>query len=561
MNKLFLRLVMLPSGLWQGMGADIEQLKAVLTVKLKMDDRKPLGFGKQRAQKKERKAGSFFSVFISFVMGCLYIMPLALFQDNVFALWAYYTTFVFILSFMLITDFSNVLFDPKDKFTLLHRPVNDSTLLLSRILHVFIYLLRIVLPMCLPGWIFVGFSMGWQYALLFPIPLLLMVFMVLFIVNGFYLLLLKFASPGRFKEIINAFQIVFSIIIFAMSYLMPRVLNHTMIDHLDLHSFGWVRYMPSYWLAACYSWFGATTVLAGTKMIGLLAIVVPLVCLWITVKYLSPQFAVRIGAVDAFESGEGTAKAKSGSSSRLYLKLAKLFNRTSAGQAGFVLTWLQTSRSRTFKMRVYPTFAYVPIYFVYLMTLSKQPLKEVWATIATGNKFLVLLYMSAFVMAQAINYVTSSDQYKAAWIYYASPVEKPGKVMDGAFKAVWVKYFLPYFFIISIFILSVWGPGKILDIILAMVNVTLFIATIIRFSFRAFPFSLMEQISNSGTKILKTFITLIIPTGLGFGHYMAIVFHLGWLKILFFILSSILLWLIWDSYSNTSWEDLKREEI
>ncbi|MGN6568734.1 MAG: hypothetical protein ACTHJ0_12310, partial [Flavipsychrobacter sp.] len=327
MNKLFLRLIMLPSGVWHGMGADLEQLRAILTVRLKMDDRKPLSFGRQQAQKKERKAGSFFSMFISLVMGCLYIMPLALFKDNVFALWAYYTSFLFILTFMLITDFSNVLFDPKDKFTLLPRPVNDSTLLLSRLLHVFIYLLRIVLPMCLPGWLYIGLSMGWHYAILFPVPLLLMVFMVLFIVNGFYLLLLKFASPGRFKEIISAFQIGFSIIVFAMSYLMPRVLNSHLVEHMDLRSFGWVRYVPSYWIAACYSWFGPAPVLPGTRLLSLLAIVVPLVCLWITVKYLSPQFAVRIGAVDAFESGESIGKAKTGTKSKLYLKLAKLFNR------------------------------------------------------------------------------------------------------------------------------------------------------------------------------------------------------------------------------------------
>jgi len=559
MNKLFLKLVMLPSGLWHGMGADIEQLRAILTVRLKMDDRKPLSFGRQQAQKKERKAGSFFSVFISAVMGCLYLIPLAAFKDNVFAFWAYYTTFTFILTFMLITDFSNVLFDPRDKFTLLHRPVNDSTLLLSRLLHVFIYLLRIVLPMCLPGWILVGIIMGWQYALLFPVPLLLMIFMVLFIVNGFYLLLLRFASPQRFKEIINTFQIGFSVIIFAMSYFMPRVMQSSVLQHIDLHTFGWVRYFPSYWLAACYSWLSPVSILAGTRMLSLLAIVVPLACLWITIKYLSPQFAVRIGAVDAFESGEGNVQAKTGKKSNFHLKLARIFSRSDAGQAGFMMAWLQTSRSRTFKMRVYPTFAYVPVYFVYLLTLNKEPLRDMWQNLHERNTFIVLLYMSAFVMAQAINFVTTSDQYKAAWIYYASPVEKPGKIMDGAFKALWAKYFIPYFSIISIFVLSVWGAGKILDIALAMTNVTLFIAIIIRFSYKAFPFSRMEQINSSGTKILKAFITLIIPGMLGIGHYFAI--HIWWLKLLFLVLSAILLWLVWDSYSNTSWEDLKKEEI
>jgi len=123
---------------------------------------------------------------------------------------------------------------------------------------------------------------------------------------------------------------------------------------------------------------------------------------------------------------------------------------------------------------------------------------------------------------QALTYLTMSDQYKAAWIYYASPLVTPGKVMSGGFKAIWVKYFIPFFAVLGIFIVSVWGISAIIDVVLALINVTLFSACIMRIGFRHLPFSIIEQTKQGGVRIIKVFISMIVVGGLGFGHYMAI---------------------------------------
>ena len=62
-------MVMLPSALWRSMGADIEQLRAILNVRLTLDDRKPMGIGRQQKQKKDRKHVSLLNIFIFLVMG------------------------------------------------------------------------------------------------------------------------------------------------------------------------------------------------------------------------------------------------------------------------------------------------------------------------------------------------------------------------------------------------------------------------------------------------------------------------------------------------------------
>ncbi len=555
MNKVFLALVMLFSGVWRAMGADIVQLKAILTVKLKMDDRKPLSFGR-RKEGKARKFSSVLNMFIYFCMGLIYMFPLLYLQDTIFGLTMYFTMFLFILTFSLITDFSNVLIDSTDKFILIPKPISDQTLFLSRNLYVFIYLFRVVLPMSLPGWIVLGIDKGWPSAVLFPLPLVLMVFIALFLVNGIYLLILRLASAERFKNIISSFQIAFTIFVVAFYYLMQGITKSQAFIQADIKDYGWVRLTPPYWLAACWSWLGFKTELPGTMLLSILAIVFPLASLWITLKWFAPTFGQKIAAIDGVEIHEHTTvKNDKKIKSTLAQKMSAITNSNPLSKAGFMLTWLQTSRSRSFKMRVYPSFAYVPVYFFYLLLMDDKPFGDVWRELPQSHSFYILLYMSAFAMMQAMNYVNISEQYKAAWIYYSAPVETPGNLLTGSFKALWIKFFLPFITIIGVFVVYVWGPHAIIDVLLAAVNVTVFTACTARLNQRTLPFSVKEQMKSTGmktfTRVLSSFLLIGI---LGFSHYLASVFW--WLEVLFIILSAIFLWLVWDSLKNTSWKNI-----
>lgn len=560
MNKLFLKLVLLPSALWKGLGADLVQLEAILNTRLILDDRKPMTIGKQDKPKKDRKYGSLLGMFIYTIMGFVYMMPLVAITDRIISLAFYFFFLLTVITLMLITDFSNVLFDSRDKYILFPRPVNDRTLVLARMLHVFIYLLRIILPLSLPGWVIIGIMDGWQSAVLFPLPLVLLVAIALFLVNSVYLLVLRLAKPEKFKDVINYFQVLASIVFFASVYTLPRLFDIENRKMFNILEHTWIKYLPSYWLASCWSWIGYKTVLPGTFIYSILAIVLPLACMYILVRWLSPQFSRRISGIDTVDTGATpvTGTVKRSGKGRLYQKLAYAFNRTDDAKAGFMIAWLQTSRSRSFRMRVYPTFAYIPVYFFFVLNQNSEGFKYAFQHLHDRPKHLLLLYMSSFVMISAMSYVTMSDQYKAAWVYYSTPIQVPGRIMLGAFKAIWVKYFLPFFLTLSAFTLYVWGADALTDIILALVNVTLFVSCIARITYRHLPFSMMEQMKQKGSQIIKSLVVMIVPALLGFGHYFSI--HLLWLKLIFLVLSAILLWLVWDSYANTTWENVVRSE-
>ncbi|XZF15163.1 hypothetical protein ACTHGU_03430 [Chitinophagaceae bacterium MMS25-I14] len=565
MNKLLLRLVMLFSGTWQNMGADVSQLQAILDVKLKMDDRKPMSFGRHRSQKKEAKNMSLANMFLAFVTGCAYLFPLfALYNKPLLSLWFYFSMFLFMLSFLLITDFSNVLIDTRDKSIIIPRPVNDQTLFLSRILHIFIYLLRLVIPMAIPGWIAITVLQGWQMAVVFPLQLLLIVFIALFLVNGFYLLLLKLAKPEKFKEVINYSQIAVSILLFAAYYILPRTMESATVKNMDISSMRWIQFTPSYWVASFRVWFhnGGEGALPGSQWWSIAALLFPVICMWVTVKWLAPSFVRNIGGLSAGDMPAATSAAQSKgtktTSNAFYKRLSGWLNKDGAAKAGFAMTWLQTSRSRTFKMKVYPSFAYVPIYFFYLLSNHSESFSDAWHDLPHHNKHLLLLYLSAFSLIQALNYLNISEQYKASWIYAAAPLQQPGRVMGGAFKALWVKFYMPFFLLITAFVLYLWGGSAILDAILALSNLTLFALLLMLVGVRRLPFSVPEQMANVSGRTMRVFLSFFVVGLLGFAHFLTV--GIWWLKLIFLTLSMIALWLVWDSYRNTGWETIKRED-
>ncbi len=561
MNKFLLYLVMLPSFLWRSLGADTVQLKAILGLKLTLDDRKPLAIGRQQTRKRKMKYGSLISSLVFLCMGAIYMLPLSIIEDRIFSLTFYFSMLLAIITFMLITDFSSVLFDSRDKYILFPRPVSDRTIVLSRMLHIFIYLVRVVIPLALPGWVLLGFTDGWKSACLFLLPLLLLVFLVLFLVNGFYLLVLRLAKPEKFKDVINYFQVFTSVIFFASVYLLPRLFDRHNPHDFNILSYPWIRFAPTYWLATCWSWIGFSVALKGTAVCSALAVVVPLACMYLLVRFLAPQFSRRIAGIDTVDSGgynplvNGVRRKAPG---RFYQKLAYAFNASDDARAGFMIAWLQTSRSRTFRMRVYPSFAFIPIYFFYILTQNHQSLTDVFHQLPDRPVHLFLLYFSSFVMISASAYLAMSEQYKAAWVYYAAPVAVPGKIMIGAFKALWVKFFLPFFLALAVFVVYVWGPSAIWDVILALVNATVFVGAMARINLKHLPFSIIEQTKQGAGRVLKSMLSMAFISILGFGHYMCV--HLLWLKLLFLLLSCILLWLVWTSYAETTWEHMIKGE-
>lgn len=568
MNRILLFLVLLPKFAYKALGVDYAQLKAVLQAKLKTDDRKPLGFGGNNSTKKSSKFTSVLGFFISASIGFMYMIPL--FMEDIFmGLWLYCSLFIFMLSFLIISDFVTVLFDHRDKNILHTRPINDRTLLMVRFVHMCIYLLRMVVPMALAGWILIGVQYGFWAVLWFALLVVLITVFSLFFVMLLYLIIMSLCKPSKFKDILSYFQIAFSIFYFACIYFMPKAIDSTGFNNLVHTDFAWAPYIPTYWLAASFSWIQHDPLTPLTLWISPLAIIVPIILVFVVVKVFAPIFSRKILLIGADVAESSTApspvKVKSQQTKGIpfYQKLSQILNRSKAMQVGFNMVWLFSARSRNFKMRVYPSYGFVPVYFFYLISMNhEKTFQDSWEALPQTRSYVLLLYLSSFIVMNLLTMLINSDQYKASWFYYSAPIDKPGAVMAGAFKAAWLKFFMPVFTLIAVFVLWIWGAKMIVDILLAWLNVTVFGLGLLLSMYRYLPFSTMEQMNEKKNRFLKTLFNMLLPMLFGFGHYLTSTSSwLWWLKWLFIVLSSILLYYFWDSYKNTTWDTLKKTAV
>jgi hypothetical protein len=327
---------------------------------------------------------------------------------------------------------------------------------------------------------------------------------------------------------------------------------------ITLKELPWVHWIPTYWLAGLWTWFYKVDfVFAGTKLLSVVAILLPFAAIWATVKWLAPKFINGIALGDGQEVVLQKPSTKNGKQSpKLYKYIAALLNKNPESRAGFELTWLQTARNRAFKMKVYPSLAYIPIYFFFVV-LSRpgQDYSQILVRMTSPKVYLILLYMCTFALSTAAMNLIYSEQYKASWIFFAPAIERPGNIMSGALRAIIVKFYLPFTALVAGVVIYVNGWKVVPEVIFTQFNILIFVLVSLRASLTALPFSVKEQMRERGAKnfIRQLLVFLIIPI-LGGAHYLTIKFWL--LKFVVYPLIIILFWMLWDSYKKTSWKDI-----
>ena len=122
-----------------------------------MDDRRPNTFQQTQQKKKAKqvKSATLGTMVLSALLGGFFLFGFFVGKDYVTHLTIYFTLYIFMLASTLITDFTSVLIDVRDNYIILPKPVSDRTVVVARLLHISIHISKLVLPMALPGIIFV----------------------------------------------------------------------------------------------------------------------------------------------------------------------------------------------------------------------------------------------------------------------------------------------------------------------------------------------------------------------------------------------------------------------
>ena len=189
----------------------------------------------------------------------------------------------------MISDFSTVLLDIKDKNILLPRPVDARTINTAKLMHIVIYLFTITMSISGVALLVGLFKYGVAFALIFMFELVLICCLVVFFTSILYMAILSFFDGEKLKDMINYIQILLSVFIVIGYQFMGRIFNLTHLT-VTFHPTWWYFLIPTTWFAAPFSLFIEHDSSQYFTALSLLALIIPTAATVLYITLVIPYF-------------------------------------------------------------------------------------------------------------------------------------------------------------------------------------------------------------------------------------------------------------------------------
>jgi ABC-2 type transport system permease protein len=565
MTQFLIKLVTLFRKLYEASGVDFEQLIAIVRVKLLTDNRRQNAAMTQGSRKKKDPTNRFLMVMLAYVfMGGFMTMYIAFMDSAMLAASVLHTIAMVMLAMTLITDYSSILLDTTDSMILLPRPIDGRTLFAARLTHITLYIGQIVLAFSLIPCIVFTTKFDFFVGFIFFISLVFNALFALFLTSVIYLLLMRFTSEERIKDVLNYLQIVVAVCIFAFYQIMPRIFNIKDVRETQFEPAWWNPFVPPMWFGSMVD--TAATYLFDGYHLGLIALglVVPLGGLWWMNRSFSTVFTQKLSGMsmdvktNSAEGGPSVFLAKNDLSSRF----AGWFTSNPIESGVFQLVWRQVTRDRKIRLRIYPQYAYVLVMIVVIMWRSldnEEGLAVAIEQIKDTRWYLFLIYFGSTILSAAMTLVPYSDDYKAAWVYYAMPIEKPGNALIGSLKAQFFKLFMPFYLFLSILILSLWGIKTLDDVVFGLCNIILLSLITAILMKPLLPFSEQGNAQEQSGGFIRSMLSVLAFGGFAGIHYLVTLLPYVITALIPFQLLAI--YFLIKEYRNTPWEKVNIASI
>lgn len=528
-------------------GVNYLQFEVILQAKLTMDNRKMVG---NNIKTKTLENTMLKQVFIYGAIGGAMSMLLVS-SNSLFLFSTIFFSFIMIMVVMgLISEFSTILFDTRDNSILLPLPITPRTLLFVRVMHIMVYLMSISLSLSIIPLIVFAFKFGIPAMFLLLADVILITLFSVFLTNIIYLLLMKFTTGERLKDIVVYSQIIMTIIFVGGYQIMPRLAqNEVFISSLKAVHW-WMFLVPPFWMSA-----SITPILNGgfniqSAIFLFLSVSMPALGLWLVTSVLAKNFNQNLSTLDQGDTKSEKKKGKAESSSFVDF-LSRICSNSIDESISFQTIWRIASRDRKFKQTVYPSFGFIFILIIMIFFVnSRTPISEIGLT----KKYLLLIYSPSLVLYILVFAIRFSDNFKASWIYQTIPVQRPGNLMSGAFKAISVQLFLPVFIVLNIATIYFWGFSVLGDVVFGFCISLMMTYIMLFFQPHVFPFSDDVSTAQSSQNMMKSFLTLFAIGAMIGIHILLIYLKINVLYILPVIL--FILFILSRQYRLTPWSKM-----
>lgn len=536
--------------LYKKLGVNYKTMRMILQIKLTMDGRRVItAMANNKKIDESTDKNSYlrllmFNAFMSIFIGLIMMNDMSSLNATNIVMGIN----LFLMISLMISDFSAVLLDIKEKNILLPKPIDSKTFNAAKTTHICIYIIGISLSLNLIPLIIGTVKYGVLFFAIFTIENILAVFIVIALTALLYTIVLKFFDGEKLKDIINYFQI-FLAFIFAFGYqLVGRVFNIRSMNNEYVPEI-WHGLLPSMWFAAPFG-----ILIDGNKepfliFLVVLGIIGPIMLMIFYIKRVVPYFEKNLQKLN--DNGGAVSR---GSEKRKEF-IAALVCKDNIEKSMFKFTQNMIATERTLKLKVYPSLAmavFIPVLFMF-MDREESFLDNIQT--GYGGKIHLLMYISILLLCFCIAYINNSDSYKGAFIYKVLPIENPGLILKGAVKGTIFKLIIPVYMLEASIFLILKGPSIIID--LSAMFLVLLISSLMYFkiSNKAMPFSVKFAVADSGKLIGPSLITMLLLGALAIVHIVIRnnMIFVGIYALVLLIVNLIL----WKTSFKVSWKDIK----
>lgn len=516
-------------------GIDYATMRKILAMKLTMDQRRaPTIFN--NAKKKE--GNQFLKSLGIYALYGLILIPFVFLGENyIFMMSILFGIAMFILMTSMVSDFSSVLLDVRDKTILNTKPVSPRTVSAAKIVHVGIYMTLLTGAFIgVPALVMLA-RHGIAFFLIFLVMLVLLVFFIIALTALVYIFILRYFSSEKLKDVINYVQILLSIGIFVGYQVLIR--SFDVVDFDFVYTFSWWHVLiPPIWFGAPFELLLHQDLSLAIITLSLLALVIPILSIFIYYR-LMPAFERNL---QKLMEHSGKVKKKS---FRLGNVLSRLVCFRREERAAFRFAYQMMKQEREFKLKVYPSIGLafiLPFIFIYNQWSTTS-----FAELAAGNAYLTI-YACSIMVSLAVHMLRYSANYNGSWIFRTAPIRQPGALYSAALKAFLLKLYMPIFVLLAAIFIAIFSLRILPD--LAVVLAATCLLTLLSYKVlnnRVYPFSEPFQ-ATQDANTMKNFLIMFLIGLFAFVHYMAtlipygnyiyfvvllLVILIGWRKIFF----------------------------
>lgn len=488
---------------------DYDQLERILALKLMMDRRRTSIFtGKKRDKGKDRIFG--YEQFLNLFIGCMLAMIIGLSSLPIlYNMAVLFGTFLTYSILYMLSDFSTVILDVRDKKLIGVTPIKGVTLNMAKLIHITIYLSKIMLEIMIIPFVTTLMAKGFVYALVLFIESVMLMFFAIFMTTMIYYGLMCVYSGEKLKDILNYIQMVVVIVVVLMQQILPRLIEFT--EHEITYSFKWWYYaVTPIWMAAPFELLEHGIVHKGYIVLSIIGIVVPILLFVLYLKKVSPYFENKL-----MKTNNSASKQKVHSSKgRTGDWIGKIICKSSEEYGYYKFVRQLMASERKFKFQMYPQIAmgvFFPIIFSVVMIDFDSSIS--WIEQIRSSKSYFYIYMMTILSTQCLIYSARSENYKAAWIYKLLPIHSSDVIYRGALKAVAVKFLLPAIVYEIIYVLLLGGISEWINALVIAINSWTLFMIYFRAMKKTLPFSIEydgTSGSNSSRVMIATFLIFII---------------------------------------------------